>query len=772
MGSFECYCAGCGGSLTGFRIQVGSSAPSALARRRKIVRSKCEAPIRDATPDSDSDSDEEDSDEEDDWNEDDEDQSYDPSLVDDMSVQWLNDLRCLGYNSEIPGIRKAFITGEAEYDDNDAIFVSMGNDPNQPVNVESYFSRDSEHTPVFPFHNMCLGVLARTLTGSSNFRELNHDVLYAALSSFVTGFREWTPDYGGIAGPGQSWESIPGEEFSVTSVASVPDFEGAVHFRLAKGVFSSSLSSPNHIAPRRLTGIDPFAKLPMELLQAVSVYLPGKSVLALRQASFAVYSATQGSDFWKWYLPRDMPWFWELNKVMKEVQTSDVNYKSLYLWLNASTAPKFGTRSPFMGIANRRRIWSICETIMKRYLRFMSSGERAAKRGHHTSEEILEALRGENLSGDTFVVASPMSDDDTSAVSTHLIRWWEDLEDLDMIFCTYWNSDRLLVGIGIEINGTFRLIGRRDTVAGDRRSAVRIGANDWITGLILHITKFDPLGASARAGVQGVSVLRGSATVTLGATGGGQRPLLTADGRCLIGLSGQIREDGVITRLGLLQCPRPSKEGPTSDFLEPTIEQRLLWDGGRHMTSPPIWQHPSLRLVPLVDGKITLHPDLISHEILHWIKDKSEIRKLEEITVRIGTRPTQSGADIIGIRVQQVRNYWEPRRYVGARDVYGDRDPVDYPEMKEVQHFKVDGPGGEYITEVAAATTCGATALKLTTNRGKSTSFGADPDHEWSSICAPEGAIIVGLAVTFATAVGSSYPGLSNVLVLVSDMTL
>lgn len=115
--------------------------------------------------------------------------------------------------------------------------------------------------------------------------------------------------------------------------------------------------------------VSPFGKLPLEIVYQICSYLPGDSLRALSQASLSIQSVTQDNWFWKRFIQWEMPWFWKF-------QTShgsksfppDLNYKRLYLWLDKMTAPRYGMDDlTLIGVANRRRIWGVCEQLADRY---------------------------------------------------------------------------------------------------------------------------------------------------------------------------------------------------------------------------------------------------------------------------------------------------------------------------------------------------------------------------------------------------------------------
>jgi hypothetical protein len=106
---------------------------------------------------------------------------------------------------------------------------------------------------------------------------------------------------------------------------------------------------------------DPFAALPPELRYHILPYLPGQEILAFRNASPAILDATNSTNdlFWRNLIARDMSWFWELHGHVVDCQARDteLDYRMLFLWLDKTTRSCFGNDSPFLGLANRRRIW-------------------------------------------------------------------------------------------------------------------------------------------------------------------------------------------------------------------------------------------------------------------------------------------------------------------------------------------------------------------------------------------------------------------------------
>lgn len=147
--------------------------------------------------------------------------SYDPRLLVQEDVKWLDRCRTLGYNAEAPGVTKAFISGLGRYDDYGSFRIKRpGDDPND-IGAEEYDcytngGSDSDD-PTFPFHEACYRVLARHL-GYKSPSEIDKDVLYEIMRQ---NSEEWggvlNLDYGGPRAE-QFWSCQPGEEVRLRQI--------------------------------------------------------------------------------------------------------------------------------------------------------------------------------------------------------------------------------------------------------------------------------------------------------------------------------------------------------------------------------------------------------------------------------------------------------------------------------------------------------------------------------------------------------------------------
>ena len=113
--------------------------------------------------------------------------------------------------------------------------------------------------------------------------------------------------------------------------------------------------------------VDPFNSLPNEVLGKLASYLRFEDLKAFTVASWSVMNATSGNLFWKGVLYREAgptgPVGVQLDRVLIGPWMENVDYKQLWLWLEKVTRPVFGVGAPWLGAANRRRIWGACEEV-------------------------------------------------------------------------------------------------------------------------------------------------------------------------------------------------------------------------------------------------------------------------------------------------------------------------------------------------------------------------------------------------------------------------
>ncbi|KAL4882185.1 hypothetical protein BJY04DRAFT_187338 [Aspergillus karnatakaensis] len=354
--AFDCYCAVCGIGFSGMKI--GSPSDATSERRQQYVerlsQSLDDARVTDETCQNDEDII----------------HTYDPRLVDQESIAWTREVHCLGVH-DVKGETKAFISGPGYYADAGELAVKMGERAKRTYFNCYGFGTDDAPGPVVPFHWSCFEILLRTLTGTTDPKNVNLDVLYdAMMSQCNTSGSALRLAYGDdvARAQGQYWRCLPGAEYSVKHPTSTPDLEDFMKTQLQTNTKLRTPSKELNLGNRQSK--NPFGTLPTEIVHQICSYLPGESLTALDEASLFVHQVTCDNYFWRCFIESSMPWLWESQvlRVVARECPSDLNYKQVYLWLNNITAPRFAMEHPtLMGVANRRRIWGVCEELSISY---------------------------------------------------------------------------------------------------------------------------------------------------------------------------------------------------------------------------------------------------------------------------------------------------------------------------------------------------------------------------------------------------------------------
>ncbi|GAQ05353.1 hypothetical protein ALT_2674 [Aspergillus lentulus] len=358
--AYDCYCAICGVGFCGMLIETPSE--TAAERRRRWIEKRSQALQAGQSIDQVPQEGEEPV------------RSYDPKIVGWENVAWLYKAYCLGFNPQAAsGKGKAFVSGPGYYADVGEIAIKSGTDavPGQDRNVYTCYGSGTDDTPgpVIPFHGCCFEILTRVLTGSTDSSAIDMKVLYNVMTELSNeSSSALRLNYGDDIrrAQGRYWECIPGAEASSNDQATSglddflkKDMTTDSKFKQSFAQFDLKGRSPT----------SPFGKLPLELVYQICSYLPGDSLKALTQASLSIQIVTQDNWFWKRFIQWDMPWFWEFytSQNPKDLP-ADVNYKRLYMWLDKMTAARYGMDDlALIGVANRRRIWGVCEELASQY---------------------------------------------------------------------------------------------------------------------------------------------------------------------------------------------------------------------------------------------------------------------------------------------------------------------------------------------------------------------------------------------------------------------
>lgn len=133
-----------------------------------------------------------------------------------------------------------------------------------------------------------------------------------------------------------------------------------------------------------------------------------------------------------------------------------------------------------MGVANRRRIWSVCEQLgdmywpQKEYNASMSEEEWLIRR---YSKCVPPSL-----------FSSPPATEENRARTVYWAKTWSEIRSQTKTLESFWDRSGSLVGISLTPDGQEgRLLGLGDSDDGIVRGSVKLGAKEWIKGLILHL---------------------------------------------------------------------------------------------------------------------------------------------------------------------------------------------------------------------------------------------------------------------------------------------
>lgn len=238
---------------------------------------------------------------------------------------------------------------------------------------------DLPDPPVFPVHGECIKLLNRAMFGIIDIDRIHKNILYEVMLD-STDFCRLNLGYGDITGPDQDWQCVPGEEVCICCCAvcsgltcflqySVvcPTLQFDLEDRIIVDFEASLSESQTTIDLGNKVIKDPFNNTSYDVIHLILEFLSGDSIMALSSASWTIFTCTRNNSFWKKRLSEEMVWFWELQEYLKSSQHRVENYKALYLWLDKMTQPMYGLTGAFMALANRRRIWRVCEELAHRY---------------------------------------------------------------------------------------------------------------------------------------------------------------------------------------------------------------------------------------------------------------------------------------------------------------------------------------------------------------------------------------------------------------------
>ncbi|KAJ5183609.1 hypothetical protein N7492_001225 [Penicillium capsulatum] len=758
----------------------------------------------------------------------DEEHTYDCDIISQEEALWSLNLQCLGLNPDSPLLSKAFLSDIGSPDDYGAVCAGPGSDPSAPDDLEYSAYDQNEDYPLFPFHPKCFDLFQQVVAFKRGFqvgarplpngdwelnvpcRDLDKDALWEVFYP-LNDISQLEISYGDPSPPqDQYWLVDSGEELFIADPGR--------RNPLAANVISDAWREIDCPAsdPDIKSMKDPIAKLPFELILLITSKLPSDALLNLLQASPHLRRGLDSSfSFWRPRFEKDMPWFYEMHSFLHEIfgpanhdamEASGKSLSRFFAWAHHATTPRLKLRGPFMGIANRRRIWEVCQQLVDPYL------EQA--KAEYSSSQVGEEsqFRSDTICLDMPVVTSPP----LNHFHTERVFWvrnWSEYNarNGDFTFNTFWKGEDL-VGLGVVMNSdqdprqkVFGLDNHdEDVIPAVTVKSMRIGQGDWITGFILYWpdTSDGWRKPGNKNGVMAITVLCSSGhKETFGDMYNNdvKRPLLSKDGMTIVGLMGHYGMDHFghegkrFDRLGLLQVPapdvnygsRPQMVTSAENTTMPTWAESMAWmhdctdiftDSSRLSSSDapstpftraqsysgvPIWDVPNLHIQqPSTYAVSNNYPDdLVAYHPLIWAKNVEEARALRRLTGYVREGDMASG-------FEDGRTWERPLHHLcGARADFAPESTIQRRCIGMVEHesdqwqlehcvdIDIDGAGGEMITSVAVVMErCSPKALRLITNRGREVYWGeADkPEGSWQVLMAPEGEMLIGIVLAFS----------------------
>jgi hypothetical protein len=250
-----------------------------------------------------------------------------------------------------------------------------------------FHTEDEATENYLPMHPSCLDILGLYITGrrncSNNLTILDKDSLHLALSAFKDHcVKQPDPDYlRAKRCQDWTWMCRAGEEVLVAD-PGLPEPGFNVESNLACAYLQADIRGGILAARRELippqtaaslsarVKSDLFRKLPLELVFNISELLDDSSLFKWCTASWSVHSALRVNHrFWRHRITKiSMPWLVELVPLLgNERVMRGVELKGLFCDLKRMVSPNTPIGGPLMRVANRRRVWDLCEVIAKIY---------------------------------------------------------------------------------------------------------------------------------------------------------------------------------------------------------------------------------------------------------------------------------------------------------------------------------------------------------------------------------------------------------------------
>ncbi|KAJ4312812.1 hypothetical protein N0V84_009750 [Fusarium piperis] len=713
---------------------------------------------------------------------------YDEDVIGNEDMEWFLKARLLGFNPNARGATKYYVSSAGKYVGYGEFDVEEDQGSEADSATEDFDFSDhrtwgecDDITRAFPFHKQCYKLLARVITGAENTREINRAALFKVFGDSVSEQRRCCNLHYGDAEKGhdQSWQAVPGYEYTIINPERRESLIGDIFEVIRHDKFAERPSSL-HLGHK--VRWDSFQQIPESLLRDIFDLLDNESVLSLCRASWGIFDLTRyHQGFWESRIRTKMPYFEELGDTIATRRESlgRRDFRKILLWAEEASKPRVGISGFLMAVANRRRIWRVCEQIARRY------HAECPDPNSETSCEMKSIAVANKMH---FVGFNDKAVFDTQ--QSYWIRTWDEYDaGRPWTLKTFWNSDWDMTGISVSFGGEEpRMFGKRGTEEGAWETSKEVAPETWLRGFVFHLRPANSLLKWEDApwnniSVKGITICFYDAfPVTYGDASDSlmQRPIFAAEDMVIVGVEGQLakqeKQDVTpwILRFGLLQAYSGDDGRPDSGYYpEVGDEEQMSWSStSLALLDEPTWESDSLKFVHngFDPGEYTtVEPEHIPMRILMLGNRPDELANIRSISACINRK---------GICEYDSNKYFE-NAVTNMRVSFADGqetrvmrefddDGSSWPE-ENWEEFEIDGPGGEIIEEIGwigSYRRC-PHHLHLRTNRNRTVLFAADTlagendsdtgikqyegtaENDLEVIKAEEGDVIVGIVMGF-----------------------
>ncbi|KAF4963380.1 hypothetical protein FSARC_8598 [Fusarium sarcochroum] len=698
--------------------------------------------------------------------------AYDGGVLGDTDMEWFKTIHVVGFNPEAMSKEKYYITGPGSYDEWGYVFVEDGDDPaSHDADERDRRAYDEEEASrVFPFHWICLTVLADVLDPDMDVEDIQRGALYHAFNEFFGPCR-LKLDYGDAAvGQDQTWRSKPGYEYTAINPGLNKILENTVFTNQRFRIVPQSLELDAKVKS------DPFGDIPESLLRDIFDFLDNRDIFCLCQASWTTHKVLRmHQSFWRDRIFNHTPYFPELsyNFDAEGSASEPQDLRKLLLWAEYATRPKPGLKGILMPVANRRRIRRVCQDIAQVYHR----------RCLGSSEEDECELSEDSFCNKLHIIGSNVSPI-FDVEEVYWLRSWDELYQ-SWTLKTYWNSYWELTGIAIVVAEDTRLFGLRQTENGSWETTKHVPASIWIQGFVFHLCPTNALTESIRAPMnfvttKGITIhFSDDSRVSYGQDDNTlmQHPVFVDEDMTIIGIQGHMTnqtEDGAcpsIARFGLLQTP---SDDEAYNIPNPREEELLSWSTrSLSLLDASPWEPSKYTFVP---GRLDmtyeaiLEKEHIPMRVLMLANNPAQLSKLKSISACVTVNKLYRDRDgnyhshsVCNLRTSFTDT---TQQTSSLRELDDDGCPFPHNRWEE---FEIDGPGGEFIEQIdlTHGYDRAPEQLQIRTNTDRvytwasNTLAGKDdsvtnekvpekrPNHRRYSVEAAEGDVIVGIVMGF-----------------------